>query len=197
MSAELYDTALLNKLNSWMANVPLHIYGVSDTKRLFETIAYESKDKAIQLPIVCLRRKQGYTILKPNRVPLQTQGVRLKSDKGTTRVLRAIPINIEYQLDVYCRLYSEADSYMRELIFNLINYPRVSVTIPYKDENYEHYSNVRVAQEVEDNSDVPERLISGQFTRLSLNLTIDDAYLWDVADKHTLRIENAEVEVND
>ena len=32
---------------------------------------------------------------------------------------------------------------------------------------------------IDDNSDVPERFTIGNFTRLSLIITVDDAYLWD------------------
>jgi len=37
-----------------------------------------------------------------------------------------------------------------------------------------------LANDVEDNSDIAERLISGQFSRLTLQINIDDAYLFDV-----------------
>ena len=39
---------------------------------------------------------------------------------------------------------------------------------------------MRIISNVDDNSDVPERLIPGQFTRLTFGLTVDDAYLFDI-----------------
>jgi chorismate synthase len=51
-----------------------------------------------------------------------------------------------------------------------------------------HISNIRLTTEVEDNSDIPERLISGQFTRLTIGIDIDDAYLFDVRIRDNLSI---------
>ena len=41
-------------------------------------------------------------------------------------------------------------------------------------------ANIRLTTEVRDNSAVPERLIPGQFTRYTIGINIDDAYLFDV-----------------
>ena len=47
---------------------------------------------------------------------------------------------------------------------------------------------------MEDNSEIPERLVQGQFTRLTLNLSIDDAYLWDfrVRDNYIICVDTVE-----
>ena len=103
--------------------------------------------------------------------------------------MNAIPVSIQYQLDVYTRYFEEADEYMRNIVFNIINFPKLTIRIPYQDEQREHDANVRLLSEVEDNSDIPERLIPGQFTRLSLSLYIDDAYLWDVRTRNNLAID--------
>ena len=42
---------------------------------------------------------------------------------------------------------------------------------------------------IDDNSDVPERFIIGNFTRLSLIITVDDAYLWDTRELHDVAID--------
>lgn len=107
--------------------------------------------------------------------------------------LNAVPINIIYQLDIYTRYLKEADEYMRNLIFNIINYPKLYVTIPYNSANIVHNGNIRIDSNVEDNSDIPERLIRGQFTRLSLTITIDDAYLWDAKVRNNIQIDESDV----
>ena len=56
-----------------------------------------------------------------------------------------------------------------------------------------HDANIRVTSDVEDNSDIPERLIPGQFTRLTLGISIDDAYLFDVRIKDNLSIKSVSV----
>ena len=78
--------------------------------------------------------------------------------------------------------------FARELIFNFINFPAVPIIVPYNNQNIVHTSTVRVSGNVADNSDIPERMIPGQFTRLTLSLNIDDAYLWDVRSRNNVRI---------
>ena len=65
----LYDEALLAKLNRWTEKTELHVYGPEETRRMLEVIADNTNDKPIKLPIVCLRRKGGYTILNINKKP--------------------------------------------------------------------------------------------------------------------------------
>ena len=50
---------------------------------------------------------------------------------------------------------------MRNFVFNIINFPTLDITIPYNNLNYTHTSNIRLTGSVEDNSDIPERLIPG------------------------------------
>ena len=45
--------------------------------------------------------------------------------------------------------------------------------------------------EVEDASDIPERLISGQFTRMTIQFVVDDAYLFDIKISKTKRIDDS------
>ena len=103
--------------------------------------------------------------------------------------LNAIPIQLDYQLNVYARKYQEADAYMRELIFNLINYPKLEITIPYHGSNIIHQSSIEVLPNVEDNSSIPERMVVGQFTRLTISFSIQDAYLWDTRLKTFLSMD--------
>jgi hypothetical protein len=89
----------------------------------------------------------------------------------------------------------EADEYLRNFIFNLINYPKLDIVIPYNDVNYTHTSNLRITNEVNDNSDIPERLIQGQFTRFTISITVDDAYIWSVPIRNNLKLET-ELKIN-
>lgn len=180
MAVNYYDTALLNKLKAWTNDTQLSITGPNETSRLFSLLADEGKDSKIKLPLISLSRKGGYRVVQTAKRPLSFDGMTLNSTVDKAMQLNAIPISIEYQLDVYTRYLQEADEYVRNIIFNTINYPNLQVVIPYRDVNYVHDSNVRLNPDIQDNSNIPERLIAGQFTRLSLSLYIDDAYLWDV-----------------
>jgi hypothetical protein len=180
MSVGLYDEALLKKLKNWTSDTNLSIYGPQETKRMFQAIADKTNDAPLKLPIISLRRPGGFTVLNTNKKPMTFDGLTLEANHEVAKQLNAIPIGISYQLDIYTRYFEEADQYARNIVFNIINYPKVDVIIPYNNEDYVHHSNIRMNPEVEDNSDIPERLIPGQFTRLSLKIDIDDAYLWDV-----------------
>jgi len=194
MSTKLYDDQLVEKLKDWSSKTSLHVYGPDDTRRLFEVIADGSNDEPIKLPIICLRRAGGYEILNMNKKPLTYDGMTLDATIEKSLQLNAIPINIPYQLDVYARYFEEADAYMRDIVFNIINHPTFEVDIPYNDAHIVHNTNIRLASNVENNSDIPERMIPGQFSRLTIDISIDDAYLWDARVRNNYLISVVDVQ---
>ena len=196
MGVRLYDEALLAKLQGWTRNTKLNITGVNDTRRVFQVIGDKTSDEPIKLPLITLSRPAGYEILNTNKKMLTFDGALIGVSEKYGKQLNAVPIQINYQLDVYAKYLAEADEYARNLVFNIINYPKVTVTLPYNDSKFEHDSNIRLLSEVQDNSDVPERLIPGQFTRLSLSITIDDAYLFDIRVRDNISIDT-EIELQD
>ena len=188
MSIKLYDDALLLKFRNWTLDTNISLTGVDESTRLFTTIADSNNDKPIQLPLIALSRPGGFVIEEKYKQPKSYNGVQVALNEQRGAKLNAIKISIPYQLDVYARYQSEADEYIRNIVFNIINYPVVKVDIPYHDLGLSHTSNIRIASDVEDNSDVPERLISDQFKRYTIDLVIDDAYLFDVRVKDNLKI---------
>lgn len=193
MSVYLYDEAFVEKLRYWTKASQIQVYSPDDTRRLFEVMADESNDSPIKLPIVCLRRKSGLNVININKQPKTFSGMKLQVDDEDGALLNAIPINITYQLDIYTRYFKEADEFLRNLTFNIINYPKLTIKIPYNGADFEHNGFIRMSNDIEDNSNVPERLINGQFTRLTFNISIDDAYLWDVKVKDNFKIISDEV----
>ena len=111
--------------------------------------------------------------------------------------INVIPIRIGYQLDIYTRYMAEADEYIRNFVFNFVNYPKLKVVLPYNDLNLEHLSNIWLGSNVSDNSDIEEHMFPDQFTRFTLNLEIDDAYLFSLPIQTPTTIEEAEFEVRD
>ena len=105
-------------------------------------------------------------------------------------MLNAIPISLSYQIDIYTRYQKEADEFVRNLIFNIINFPVVTVKIPYNSADIEHDSQIILDGSITDNSDVPERIVPGQFTRYTLNISLPDAYLWDVRVRDNVHVED-------
>jgi hypothetical protein len=193
MSVYLYDEAFVEKLKKWTSSTQVQVYTPDDTRRLFEVMADNSNDSPIKLPILCLRRKSGLNVINTGKRPLTFDGMMLEADNGKAYELDAIPIDISYQLDIYTRYFKEADEFLRNLTFNIINYPKLTVNISYNGITYEHNGFIRMSGEIEDNSNIPERLINGQFTRLTFNINIDDAYLWNIKVKDTLSIDCDEV----
>jgi hypothetical protein len=191
MSVVLYDEAFIEKLRNWTLDTGIHVYGPSSTRDLIQTLSDESNDSSIELPVIALRRRGGFTIKNPSKRPMTFDGATLNANHEIASQLNAIPITIGYQIDIYTRYLNEAYEYARNIVFNIINYPRLTINIPYNNENYKHDSNITLQSNIEDTSDIPERLVEGQFTRLSLKIDIDDAYLFDVRyrDVYSINIE--------
>lgn len=189
MSTALYDKALLEKLCAWTRDTQVHVTSVNETKRLFQLTIDNNNDKPIELPLIALSRHGGFELLSTSKRPLTFDGMMLDSSKEQAISLNGIPINIEYQLDIYTRYQEEADEFVRNIVYNIINYPKLQITIPYRGRNYLHDANIRLTPQIEDNSDIPERLINGQFIRTSISIYIDDAYLWDINMRDNYSIE--------
>ena len=95
-------------------------------------------------------------------------------------LLNVIPIRIQYNLDIYTKTLEENDEYVRQYLFKLINNPVIKIQIPYNDSYIEHIANIRVLSTVSDTSAISERIFSGQFTRYTIQLEIQDAFLFSI-----------------
>jgi hypothetical protein len=189
LSVGLYDSTFLEKLQSWTKGTAVTIVGPDETNRLYQQIADNNNDSPIKLPFISLKRPGGFTILNTGKRPLTFDGATLDANYDKAKQLNGIPISIPYQLDIYTRYRNEADEYVRNIVFNIINYPKLDINIPYNGANYIHHSNIRLAGEIDDASSIPERLISGQFVRMSMKIDVDDAYLFDVRYRDVYSIE--------
>lgn len=259
MSTYLYDEGFLKKLNNWTEKADVHVYGVDETRSLFEIIADENNDDDIKLPIITLRRNRGYIIrdggtskrplsyegqtetetdfntyqlaldfcnekglnsdiIKPKSYCIHTNRFETYEDAKvycdsinapydiihtptyekyyidnidlqpeTAKVVKVIPISILYQIDIYTRYELEADLLMRNLIFNIVNYPTFKVKVPKTE--LKHTASLTLNDTIEDNSDIPERFVKGNLTRLTAIVSIDDANLFDVRELHNVDID--------
>ena len=190
MAVRYYDEALLEKIKKWIKDPNMTITGPDETRRLFQYLGDINNDTPLKLPIISLRRLTPVRILSTNKKPLTYDGWRKNNNGEKGDQLNAIPIEINYQLDIYTRYMAEADEYSRNFIFQIINHPKLSIEIPYNNAKIMHVSNIRLSENIDDNSGIPERLIEGQFTRLTLSINIDDAYLFDYRIKDNWRVES-------
>ncbi len=189
MAIRFYDSALTDKIKSWVKDPNMTILGPNESSRLFQLKADESGDKPLKLPLIAISRDTNFDIISTAKKPLTYDGGHLDATEDTSMLLNGIPISLAYQLDIYCKYFAEADEYVRNFIFNIINFPNVHIEIPYNDAKVVHNSTISLEQTVSDNSDIPERLIPGQFTRMSLRITIDDAYLFSIPFMDNWKIE--------
>lgn len=193
MSTAIYDEAIVEKINSWINSPQLKVYGPNELRRMFETMADESGDSPITLPFISLSRDRGYSISRDGttRQPLSYDGATLDANDEEALVMNAIPITLSYQLDVYTKFAGEADILMRNLIFNLVNYPgfNVEIPVPGKETGFIHTANITIDNNVVDNSNIPERFFEKNFTRLTLTFSVEDAWLWDVKKNHVVAID--------
>lgn len=190
MSIYYYDIALKNKLQRWIKDPSIEITSPEDTRRLFERQLDKADDSPIQLPLIALRRDPNINLTNTNKNSKTFDGAVVSANGDSVELLNVVPVSITYYLDIYCRYLLEADEYARNFIFNLINYPKVTVEIPYNSANIEHNSNISIIGDLVDNSDITERILPGQFTRYTLTLNISDAYLFSVPIKKPYNVES-------
>lgn len=188
MSLKLYDTALLEKIQKWTDRTNLHVYSPNDSKHIKEVMLDERKDENIVLPFITISRDDGYTLNNYNKIPMTFSGKKIYSDEDKVVTLNAIPITINYNIDVYTRYLDEVDAYVREIVFNIINYPKLEITIPYLGINMKHYSNIRLSSYNISDVSAMERITSDDITCYRIQINIDDAYLWDVRARATAQI---------
>lgn len=189
MSASLYDVALVKKLQNWIKDETLKITGPNETRRLFEYKADTTNDSPIKLPLITVRKDPTMTLLSTNKKAMTFDGWRRNNNGMKGDQLNAIPIQLNYQIDIYTRYEEEAEEYIRNFVFNIINYPKLEIEIPYNNSSIKHISNIRLMPDINNNSDIPERLIAGQFTRFTISINIDDAYLWNYRTKDNAKID--------
>ena len=189
MAIRFYDNSVVEKIKSWVKDPNMQILKPSESSRLFQLQADENLDKPLTLPLIAISRDNDIEIISTAKKPLNYDGGHLEATHEKSELLNAIPISLSYQLDIYCKYFEEADEYVRNFVFNIINYPNIHIEIPYNNANVVHDSTMIVESTVSDNSDIPERLISGQFTRMTIRFTIDDAYLFSIPFMKNWKIE--------
>lgn len=203
MAVRFYDSALVEKIKKWTRDPNLQILKPDETTRLLQITADKNNDKPVKLPIIAISRDKNIEILNTQKQPKTFSGKRITPEEDTndnatvSYTVNAIPIRIQYQVDIYTKNIEEADEYVRNLVFNFINLPKLKVTFPYNGVNFVHISNIWIDSNITDNSDIKEHLFPDQFQRFTLTLYVDDAYLFSFPIKEPTLIESVEMAVKD
>ena len=198
MALEYYDDAIVAKLQKWTpTNLQLRILKPDETKRLFETLADDSKDKNVKLPMIALSRNNDIELLLNKKSPRSYDGLKIKQTEDETAQLNVIPVKLQYQMDIYTKTYKESDEYLRQYLFKLINNPVIKISIPQNGDYIEQIANIRILSTISDTSDIPQRLFPGQFTRWTIQMEIQDAFLYDIPYRRNWKIFVDEDELYD
>lgn len=178
MSIGLYDKALTKKIQDWIVDPNVVVMSPDDSAKLFMWKADITNDKPIELPLIVLTRDSNIKFDITAKRTMSFSGKTFNSNRSKADHLNAIPVTLNYQLNIYTRYREEADEYLRNFIFNFVNHPKMVIDIPYNDSNLQYTSFISLEGTATDNSSIPERLVSGQFFRYTLNLIISDAYMF-------------------
>lgn len=200
MAIRYYDEAVAKKINSWLPkdkNRSIQILKPDETKKLFTIEADERDDKPLQLPLIALSRDTSIELKQRTMCPVSFDGLMLESDGKHTLQLNGIPIYLTYQMDIYTRHYDEGDELLREFVFKLVNNPQIVIELPYNGQNFKHVATILMQNTIQDNSDIGERLFSGQFTRWTIKFDIVGAYLFSIPYVDNVSIGDIKTEVKD
>ncbi len=190
MGIRFYDEALSNKIANWVKDPNLKILKPDEATRLFELTADRTKDTPLTLPLISISRNRDVEILSPQKQSKTFDGFSLEKDYNTSIPVNVIPIQLGYQIDVYTKGMAEADEYIRNFVFNFINFPKLIVELPYNDLKFKHESNISLESSITDNSDIKEHLFADQFVRFTLKLVIADAYLFSIPIKDSAHFDS-------
>lgn len=200
MAINYYDEAVTQKIKGWLADSSkLRVLSPDESSRLIQLAAEDSNDKPLKLPLIALSRNKDIEVESAIKQNKSFDGLIIDRDKLTDTVvhLNVIPIKTTYQLDIYTKKRIEADEYVRQYLFKLINNPQIIIEIPYSNYLVRHTANLRVLNTVSDTSDIPNHLFSGQFYRWSIQLELQDGFLFSIPQKHGWRIVGLEVTIAD
>ena len=199
MAINYYDEAITQKIKGWLADSSkVRVLGPDESDRLFKIQAEDSGDKPLKLPLIALSRNKEITIESTVKQNKSFDGLIIGSGSkaNTTLHFNVIPIKTTYQLDIYTKKQAEADEYIRQYLFKLINNPQIIIDITYNGYLVRHTANLRVLDSVSDNSDISAHIFPGQFYRWTIQLELHDGFLFSipVKDNWTLSTDFTETD---
>lgn len=200
MAISYYDDAVTAKIKGWLAdNSALRVLNPDETKRVIELQAEDSGDKPLQLPLLTIARNKELEITNAIKQNKSFDGLIIQKDtaNAATIHMNVIPVKTLYQLDIYTKRQLDADEYVRQFLFKLINNPQIIVEIPYNNYIIKHTANLRVLNSVSDTSDIPTRIFQGQFYRWTIQLELQDGFLFSIPYKKNWRFVGVELALCD
>lgn len=200
MAISYYDEAVTQKIKGWLADSSkLRVLSPDESSRLIQLNAEDTDDKAFTLPMIAISRNKDIEITSAIKQNMSFDGLIIDKDvtKAETVHMNVIPIKTTYQIDIYTKKRIEADEYVRQYLFKLINNPQIIVEIPYNNRIVRHTANLRVLDTVSDTSDISTHIFPGQFYKWTIQLELQDGFLFSIPQKQGWRIIGTEVTAAD
>ena len=190
MAISYYDDAVTAKIKGWLADSSmLRVLNPDETNKVIELHAEDSGDQPLKLPLLTISRNKEIEIASTIKQNKSFDGLVILNDaaNAATVHMNVIPVKTLYQLDIYTKKQLEADEYVRQFLFKLINNTQIIIEIPYNNYIIKHTANLRVLNSVSDTSDIPTHLFSGQFYRWTIQLELQDGFLFSIPYKKNWR----------
>ena len=200
MAIGYYDDAVTEKIKGWLADSSkLRVLAPEESNRLIQLNAEDKNDAPLTLPLIAISRNKDIEIESTIKQNKSFDGFIIDRNEQTAETvhLNVIPIKTTYQLDIYTKKRIECDEYVRQYLFKLINNPQIVIEIPYNNYVIEHTANLRVLNTVSDTSDIPTHVFSGQFYKWTIQLELQDGFLFSLPQKKNWRFIGYEVNVAD
>ena len=200
MAISYYDEAVTQKIKGWLADSSkLRVLSPEESNRLLQLNAEDSEDQPLKLPLIAISRNPDIEIESAIKQNKSFDGLIIgKDEKNATTVhMNVIPIKTTYQLDIYTKKRIEVDEYVRQYLFKLINNPQIIIEIPYNEWLIRHTANLRVLNTVSDTSDIPSHIFPGQFYKWTIQLELQDGFLFSIPMKHGCKFVGFEVTLAD
>lgn len=199
MAIGYYDDAVTEKIKGWLADSSqLRVLAPDESNKLIQLNAEDSNDEPLKLPLIAISRNRDLEIESTIKQNKSFDGLIIGKDEkdetnATTVHLNVIPIKTTYQLDIYTKKRIEADEYVRQYLFKLINNPQIIIDIPYNNYIVRHTANLRVLNTVSDTSDIPTHIFAGQFYKWTIQLELQDGFLFSIPQKKNWHLVSYEL----
>ena len=203
MAISYYDEAITQKIKNWLADSSkLRVLSPDESSRLIQLAADDSKDKPLKLPLIAISRNKDIELESAIKQNKSFDGFILDQDEdtATTVHMNVIQIKTTYQIDIYTKKRIEADEYVRQYLFKLINNPQIIIEVPYPHRDncvLRHTANLRVLNTISDTSDIPTHIFAGQFYKWTIQLELQDGFLFSIPQKGGWKIVGIEVTAAD
>lgn len=204
MALSYYDEAITAKIKGWLADSSkLRVLSPEETTKLVQLQAEDNQDEPLKLPLLTLSRNKDIEIESAIKQNKSFDGLVIRKDdaSATTVHLNVIPIKTTYQLDIYTKKRIEADEYVRQYLFKLINNPQIIIDIPYNSNNINctvrHTANLRVLNTVSDTSDISTHIFPGQFYKWTIQLELQDGFIFSIPQKQNWKLVGYDVAMAD